>query len=59
MSNKQAKIKFPVWRYLNQPLFSSKSKLVLNPQKFWYLYRIELLERCLAKKCESEGRHYN
>jgi hypothetical protein len=40
------KVRFPLWQYLNQPLFSSTSKTVLNPFLFWYLYRIQLLEQC-------------
>lgn len=51
--------KFPLWQYLNQPLFSSKTKAVLNPRRFWYIYKIELLERCLAKQCDSRGHRYN
>ncbi|HEY9851618.1 MAG TPA: hypothetical protein V6D28_19260 [Leptolyngbyaceae cyanobacterium] len=53
MANKH-QIKFPIWQYLNQPLFSSTTKLVLNPSRFWFLYRVQLLERCLNKAYSSE-----
>jgi hypothetical protein len=45
-------LKFPLWQYLNQPLFSSHSKFVLIPSRFVYLHRIELLKRCWAKECD-------
>lgn len=51
----QIKLGFPVWQYLNQPLFQINSRTVLNPYRFRYLYQVQLLERCLAKKCESRG----
>ncbi|MBD2310965.1 hypothetical protein H6G20_04605 [Desertifilum sp. FACHB-1129] len=38
--------RFPLWSYLNQPLFSSSYKAVLNPRRFWYIYQIYWLERC-------------
>ncbi|MDP8963421.1 MAG: hypothetical protein M3O33_05425 [Cyanobacteriota bacterium] len=59
MASKHIKIKFPLWQFLNQPLFSRSTKLVLNPTLFATLYRIQLLERCLTKECDSQGRHCN
>jgi hypothetical protein len=49
------RFKFPFWQFLNQPVFQSSYTPVLNPRRFWYLYQIELLERCLEKDCESSG----
>ena len=40
------KLRFPLWEYLNQPIFSSTYKTILNPLKFWHKYQVELLERC-------------
>jgi len=37
--------KFPLWKYLNQPLFDPKFKS-LNPLRFWHLYHTEQLEAC-------------
>jgi len=54
MASKYSKVKFPLWSFLKQPLFSLKRKAILNPHRFWYLYRIELLENCLTKKCDSK-----
>lgn len=45
---------FPLWTYLNQPVFTPRHKTILNPRRFWYLHRIEVLERCLAKDCASK-----
>lgn len=59
MDSKDIKIRFPLWQFLNQPLFSSTTKLVLNPSLFAYLYRIQLLERCWAKNYDSQGRYSN
>ncbi|CAA9299328.1 hypothetical protein AVDCRST_MAG92-4968 [uncultured Coleofasciculus sp.] len=59
MAQKHIKIKFPLWQFLNQPLFSPTTRLVLNPNLFATLYRIQLLERCLAKEYNSKGRRCN
>ncbi len=59
MAQKDIKVRFPLWQFLNQPIFSSTTKLVLNPSLFAYLYRIKLLERCWVKECNSKGRHCN
>lgn len=45
---------FPLWQFLNQPVFSSQTKLILNPRQFEYLYKIDLLERCLAQECTTK-----
>jgi hypothetical protein len=37
------KLKFPLWQYLVQPLFSPDFKS-LNPFRFWRLYTLEQLE---------------
>ncbi len=59
MASKDIKLKFPLWHYINQPVFSPKTKLILNPRLFAYLYRVKLLERCLVKKCDSKGHYRN
>ena len=56
MTSKHTKIKFPLWQYLNQPLFNRDIQLVWSPQRFAILWRIELLERCWSKKCASKGK---
>jgi len=45
MNTNYGKIKFKLFleRFLIQLLFNPLPKLVLNPVRFWYLYRIELL----------------
>jgi len=48
------KPRFPMWQYLNQPLFHLAYPLILNPRRYWYHYRVELLERCLMQSCESQ-----
>jgi hypothetical protein len=53
MANKHHKIKFPLWQYLNQPLFSRD--LELSPQRFAYNWRIGLLKRCWHKECDAKG----
>ncbi|MGI0494935.1 hypothetical protein ACN4EG_24385 [Alkalinema pantanalense CENA528] len=49
-------IKFPIWHYLNQPLFENAYIPVLNPRRFWYIYQVEFLERCLDKDSTSSGK---
>ncbi len=51
------KIQFPIWKYLNQPVFDPCVKTVLNPRVFWRFHSIELLERCLMQDVTShDGR---
>jgi hypothetical protein len=50
------KMSFPFWQFLNQPVFSSSYKLILNPQRFWHVHKVEVLERCWSKAYEPEGR---
>jgi hypothetical protein len=38
------KVRFPLWQYLSQPLFCSTAKLILNPDRFWQDYQIQILE---------------
>ncbi|PSB35496.1 hypothetical protein C7B70_01270 [Chlorogloea sp. CCALA 695] len=45
---------FPLWQFLNQPVFNSQTKLILNPRQFEHLYKIDLLERCLTQECSSK-----
>ena len=59
MAEKDIEIKFPLWQFLNQPVFSSKTQLILNPRRFAYLYRVQLLEVCWAKEYNPKGRHCN
>lgn len=47
---------FPLWHYLNQPIFSPTVKLILNPVRFGKVYRIQYLERCWYRDCEHRGR---
>jgi hypothetical protein len=46
-----------IWQYLNQPLFDPVSTSVWQPNRFWSLYKIHLLENCLRKDSGSES-HY-
>jgi hypothetical protein len=54
MNQEPHKIQFPLWQYLNQPLFTSK-KVFLHPRRFAYFYRVELLKRCWEKQCDAKG----
>jgi hypothetical protein len=47
--------KFPVWPYLNQPLFDASYTPVLDPRRFWYVYQVQFLERCLEINHQSMG----
>ncbi|MDA0672423.1 MAG: hypothetical protein O3C67_01775 [Cyanobacteria bacterium] len=49
---------FPLWKYLTQPVFSQSYVTRLNPWKFWRVYRIQYLERCLEKECQP-GEYFN
>lgn len=54
MFSKYVKVSFPVWQYLNQPLFRPDAPAVLNPRRFWYFHQVDLLERCLERDCTSK-----
>lgn len=34
------------WEYLNQPVFGSEQSAIWKPSRFWYAYKIQLLEYC-------------
>jgi len=53
------KLSFPLWHFLNQPVFDRSYRLVLNPQRFHRFHKIKLLERCWMQVHEPEGRHRN
>ena len=46
-----------IWTYLNQPLFDPKQPRVWEMRRFWYLYKIQLLENCFLKDGTSKT-HY-
>lgn len=37
-------LKFPIWKYLNQPLFNPET--IINPRKFWQNYQLQYLQAC-------------
>ena len=37
---------FPLWRYLDQPLWDRARPFVLNPYRYWLHYKTEQLNRC-------------
>lgn len=43
-----------LWQYLNQPLFTPKSRVFLNPLKFYLPYQIRLLNSCWTRDYEME-----
>ncbi|MBD3881457.1 hypothetical protein IFO70_06800 [Phormidium tenue FACHB-886] len=47
------KFKFPLWKYLTQPVFSPEFKS-LNPLRFWQIYNQEQLEACWQKSAAPE-----
>jgi hypothetical protein len=53
---KPVKLNFPIWAFLNQPLFNPNFRVILNPNRFRQLYHLQLLERCLQKQ---SPRHTN
>ena len=52
-------LNFPLWQFLQQPLFSSKNKLIIHPRRFETAYRIELLERCWYIELDSSDSYFN
>jgi hypothetical protein len=46
-----------IWQYLNQPLFDAKQPMVWQLSRFWYAYKIQMLEKCLKTNGTSQ-RHY-
>ncbi|MEX0268733.1 hypothetical protein AB3R30_06315 [Leptolyngbyaceae cyanobacterium UHCC 1019] len=57
MYSKYCSIRFPLWKFLTQPVFDAHYRISLNPQYFWRVHRIEVLERCLKMPCTSQ--HYS
>jgi len=40
-------MRFPLWQYLDQPLWDSDRPPIFNPVKYWQRYRRGYLNRCL------------
>lgn len=55
MWTKVLQVTDPLFRYLNQPLGQSAKSAVWNPNRFWYLYKINLLEACWLKDAANKG----
>jgi len=53
MNFKIRQITLPMWEYVNQPIFDRHS--VWKPNRFWYVYKINLLERCWQKESASQN----
>ncbi|MEO0988177.1 MAG: hypothetical protein AAFY20_21955 [Cyanobacteria bacterium J06639_14] len=39
-------MQFPLWRYLNQPLWDEMHPITLNPFAYWQQYKVWYLDRC-------------
>ncbi|MBC7968652.1 MAG: hypothetical protein H7Z11_00730 [Verrucomicrobia bacterium] len=53
-SSRHAKLTFPFWQFLNQPVFDSNVRVFLNPRRFCHFHQVSLLERCLSQECASK-----
>jgi hypothetical protein len=49
-------VRFPLWQFLNQPVFDPTYKTVFSPRKFIRVHTVELLERCLKMDVGSPDR---
>jgi hypothetical protein len=47
-----------LWQYLKQPIFNSENQSVWNIHRFWYLYKIKLLQKCWEKECDTESQQH-
>jgi hypothetical protein len=47
--------RFPVWQYLNQPLFDPEIEFKLSPSQFWRQYQIQFLDRCWHRVCAQHN----
>ncbi|MFB2982234.1 hypothetical protein [Microseira sp. BLCC-F43] len=57
MTIKHSTIRFPLWQFLNQPLFCSTT--ILNPRRYWHRHKVDLLERCWIKQYTKEDRRHS
>lgn len=49
MNQKYYRLEFPLGKFLNQPMFNPAYKVILNPYRYWQLYKVWYLERCWEK----------
>jgi hypothetical protein len=59
MISKPNKDSFPLWQFLNQPLFDAQNPVVLHPQRFWHLYKVRHLESCWSRAYRPEEHFRN
>ncbi|MGB7413620.1 MAG: hypothetical protein WA902_05375 [Thermosynechococcaceae cyanobacterium] len=55
MNSQSTSNRFPVWQYLNQPLFHPEIQLRLSPGLFWRQYQIQFLDRCWNRVCAQHN----
>jgi hypothetical protein len=55
-AKKNMKMRFPLWQFLNQPVFDPNCPIILNPTIFWQRYQLEHLQRCWFKAYRPEER---
>ncbi|KKJ00169.1 hypothetical protein PROH_10650 [Prochlorothrix hollandica PCC 9006 = CALU 1027] len=46
-------LKFPLWKYLSQPILNKQQPLILSPRHFWCFYQVQFLEHCFDLECPS------
>lgn len=52
--NREPRLKFPLWQYLTQPLFSPEFKS-LNPLRFWKLHNLDQLEQAWGRSAMPQS----
>ncbi len=59
MNNSSESLRFPLWKFLNQPILDKTCPLILRPSIYWKLYQLEHLDRCWNVAYPSESESHN
>lgn len=46
MNTSQKRIRFPLWKYLNQRIFDKETPIFFFPHQYWHFYQCQHLEKC-------------
>lgn len=59
MTHRFRRLRFPIWKYLNQPVLDKTSPLILRPSAYWQTYQRQHLDRCWQVSYPSERESRN
>ena len=54
MNTSPKRLRFPVWKFLNQRVFDPETPAFFMPHKYWRYYKCQHLETCWMMEYQPE-----